>query len=247
MRLTRRLGHGTKGEALRPSWRALAAFLLAAACGSGSAALTQGPPADIALIVSVDVSSSVNTRRYAMQMEGIANALEDPSVAAALLGGPHERTLFTMVTWANTPKIAVPWTAITSRNDAETIAATIRKLPQFTGGFTCLAGMLQFISERVVKRLPAPAKKIVLDVSGDGPDDCNNEDLLKSQHDTLIESGVTINGLPIKDGPDADIIEPWYREHVIGGMGSFAIPARGYNDFARAVRQKFVTEISALP
>jgi hypothetical protein len=241
-----RSGHARSGR-LELSRLCLFAAALFAALTSGSSALTPQPPADIALIVSVDVSSSVDQRRYAMQMEGIAGALEDPSVFAALVGGPNERTLFTMVTWANTPKIAVPWTPIATREDALAIAAAIRQLPQFSGGFTCLASMMQFVSERVVKRLPAKATKIVLDVSGDGPDDCNNDDLLKFQHDTLIDQGVTINGLPIKDGPDADMIEQWYRDHVIGGMGSFAIAAHGYSDFKRAVRQKFVTEISSLP
>ena len=47
-------------------------------------------------------------------------------------------------------------------------------------------------------------------------------------------------------GPDTDTttLDAWYEEHVIGGPGSFLKVAQGYEDFGRAFRQKFVTEIS---
>ena len=32
----------------------------------------------------------------------------------------------------------------------------------------------------------------------------------------------------------------------MGGVGAFVLPANGYNDFERAMRQKFVIEISGL-
>src|SRR5262249_53974171 len=42
---------------------------------------------DTALIVAVDVSNSVDDKRYRLQMEGIAQALEDPGVIQAIVGG----------------------------------------------------------------------------------------------------------------------------------------------------------------
>ncbi len=38
----------------------------------------------------------------------------------------------------------------------------------------------------------------------------------------------------------------WYRENVKVGPGSFVLPANGYSDFGRAIRQKFVLEVSML-
>ena len=40
-------------------------------------------------------------------------------------------------------------------------------------------------------------------------------------------------------------LEGWYQKYVMGGAFAFILPANGYADFARAMRQKFVTEISA--
>ena len=42
-------------------------------------------------------------------------------------------------------------------------------------------------------------------------------------------------------------LETWYRENVMGGNGAFVLPANGYGDFGRAIRQKFVVEISGAP
>ncbi len=43
------------------------------------------------------------------------------------------------------------------------------------------------------------------------------------------------------------MLEPWYRQFVIGGPAAFMLPAQGYGDFASAIRQKFTMEISAIP
>jgi hypothetical protein len=41
-------------------------------------------------------------------------------------------------------------------------------------------------------------------------------------------------------------LEEWFRDNVKGGPGSFVLPANGYGDFGRAIRQKFVLEVSML-
>ena len=60
----------------------------------------------------------------------------------------------------------------------------------------------------------------------------------------LVAEGVTINGLPILEGREADTLEGWYADNVIGGPFAFVLPANGYGDFARAIRRKFLVEIS---
>ena len=45
---------------------------------------------------------------------------------------------------------------------------------------------------------------------------------------------------------DRTSLEQWYRAHVVGGPAAFLLTAAGYGDFSRAMRRKFVIEISAL-
>ncbi len=63
----------------------------------------------------------------------------------------------------------------------------------------------------------------------------------------LVQSGIIINGLPILEGDDGPTLEGWYRDYVVGGTGAFVLPAKGFQDFGNAIRQKFVIEISAHP
>lgn len=225
----------------------MAAMAAAAAVSTTASRAQLAPPAaevDTALIVSVDVSNSVDEQRYRLQMEGIATALEDPEVLKAILNGPQGSILFSMVTWADKPRLALPWQRIAGASDAAAVAAKVRALPRQTGEFTCLSGMLRSISDKVVPQIPARALRIVVDVSGDGRENCNPTEPPAAVRDELAASGVTINGLPILEGDEGPILETWYRENVMGGPGSFILPAHGFNDFGRAIRQKFMIEIS---
>lgn len=202
------------------------------------------PEVDTALIVSVDVSNSVDEARYRLQMEGIAKALEDPGVVAAITTGPQAAILFSIMTWADRSEMTLPWVRISSAAEARAVAARIRKLPRVKGEFTCLSRMLRNVADKVVPQIPAAANRVVIDVSGDGHDDCNPAEPAGAVRDELVAGKVVINGLPILDGDEGKTIEDWYRTNVMGGVGSFVIPANGYGDFERAIRQKFVVEIS---
>jgi hypothetical protein len=236
----------------------------------GQAAVAAAPESvATALVVSVDVSQSVDDTRFRLQMEGIAEALEDPSVVGAITGNPGG-ILFAMVTWADRANLAVGWRRIASRADAVATAALVRATPRQAGEFTCLGQMFRTVTAGVLPALPMPADRVVIDVSGDGIDNCTDADSLAEAHVALLATGATVNGLPILVPGENDVVgagayrapgyglratplpqertslEQWYRAHVIGGPGAFLLAAAGYGDFSRALRRKFVIEISAL-
>lgn len=256
--------------------RSTAAGLLLALIIGWVAGLSAIPPVlaaeaevDTALIVSVDVSNSVDEERYRLQLDGIAKALEDPGVISAILNGPRGSIILQMIQWADRPVISVPWTRIASKEDAVLLAAKVRKLPRHDGEFTCMSRMMRFVFDKIQPTIPVKAARVVMDVSGDGIDNCNGE-ATETVRDELVAAGMIINGLPIHESDPTEpvgsgayrapgepmqplpppnngaplTLEPWYKEHVIGGPGSFVLPAYGYKDFGRAIRQKFVVEIS---
>ena len=218
----------------------IAGYVLALAPG----AWAQREMADTALVLAVDVSGSVTPERFALQMEGIARAFEDASVERAVLSGPHRSIFVTLVEWSNRPAVSVPWTRITDDESARAFAARIRAARRADDQFTCMSAALQMIAGKVLPFLPAPAARTIIDVSGDGHDNCNPEKPVDAVRDELVAAGVTINGLPILEGDEADTLEQWYRNHVIGGQNAFLLPASGFRDFGRAIRAKFVLEIS---
>jgi hypothetical protein len=199
---------------------------------------------DVALVLAVDVSGSVDDSRFSLQMEGIARAFEDRDVQNTILSGPYGALLVTLVNWSQKPQIAVPWRVIASPADAMAFAADVRRAPRRAEDFTCMSLMMQVVGEKLLPLMPVPADRLVVDISGDGRDNCNPRTTVDSMRDGLVADNVTVNGLPIREGREAETIAPWYEQHVIGGAASFLLPANGYQDFGRAIRQKFIIEIS---
>lgn len=226
---------------------------------------------DTALVLAVDVSDSVDAERYRLQMEGIALALEDDGVINAITSGPRGAILLSLVSWADKAELQMPWTLVRNAEEARAVAGIIRALPQRTGEYTCVARMLTYVREFVIDTLPATASRRVIDVSGDGIDNCSRPDVSAQERDKLVAAGVAINALPILVKGENDVvgsgayrapgfvldgqpigpgvgettIDAWYRDYVIGGPGAFVLTAQGFGDFGRSFRQKFVTEISA--
>lgn len=237
-----------------------------------SSAETSGSMPATALVLSIDTSGSVDEERYNLQREGVAEALEDPVTLSAISASGGAGIYLAIVTWADAAQIGVDWRRVASVEDAAQVAAAVRRLPRTPGEFTCIGGMMRTVLERLVRRLPTPTERVIVDVSGDGIDNCGSVREVEDERDALLAAGATINGLPIlvpgendvvgvgafrKPGfglrelpgmsdQEASTIDRWYKDHVIGGPGAFILPAQGYEDFARALRRKLVTEISGL-
>ncbi len=202
---------------------------------------------DTALVLAVDISGSVDEKRFALQMEGIAKAFEDREVQGLILSGPHRAMLVSLVEWSNRAAVTIPWTLIVSREDAVEFADRVRHAGRVDDQFTCMARALTLVEGKVLPFLPIPADRTVIDISGDGHDNCNTSPPVDAVRDELAAAGVTTNGLPILEGEEALTLEAWYRDHVIGGPGAFLVPAHGFVDVARAMRRKFLIEVSARP
>lgn len=199
---------------------------------------------DTALVLAVDVSQSINVERYALQMAGIAKTFEDPEIQQMILSGPNRSMFVALVEWSNRAFVSIPWTLITSRKEAQTFADKVRHAPRADNQFTCMAQALQLVQDKVLPFLPARPDRTIIDVSGDGRDNCNTQPSIDAVRDEIVSAGVIINGLPILEGDEAGILEDWYTAHVIGGIGAFVVPALGFDDFERAMKRKFLTEVS---
>ncbi len=187
---------------------ALAALL------AGSAPARAAESVATALIVSVDVSQSVDDARFTLQMEGIAEALEDPGVLAAITGNAGG-ILFAMVTWADRAGMPVPWRRITNKAEAAAAAAAVRATPRQAGEFTCIGQMFRTVAASVIPAMPMPADRIVVDVSGDGIDNCTDPDAMEAERRDVLALGATINGLPILVPGENDVV----------GAGAYRAPA----------------------
>jgi hypothetical protein len=197
---------------------------------------------DLALVLAVDSSGSVDAEEFALQRKGYAGALTHPDVLGAVRRGAVGAIAVAVVEWSGPSlrTVVVDWTRVSDQASAETVAGKLLTLPRsIFGGGTAVGAAIDLGMETLAK-CPFTAGRRTIDISGDGVNNRGRPpDLAR---DEAMAQRVTINGLAIVEfGND---IEKYYRDHVIGGPGAFVIRADGFEDFARAVRRKLVLEIA---
>src|SRR5262245_63433412 len=69
---------------------------------------------DLLLVLSSDVSRSVDHPKFLLQREGYAAAISDPQVMDAIRSGPHQRIAICFVEWSGfgAQKLVIDWTLI---------------------------------------------------------------------------------------------------------------------------------------
>jgi len=222
----------------------LKAVTLAAALFTlASPARAQQATTDLLLVLAVDASGSVNQTRFELQKRGYAAAFRHPRVLNAIRSGSTQSIAVTMMQWTG-PTLqvqVVPWTLIKDEATTNAFADAIDAAPRqlFSGG-TSISGAIDF-SMLLLPSAPFRGLKRVIDVSGDGSN--NRGRPVSLARDDAVRQGVVINGLPILE------LEPYldryYFEQVIGGPGSFMIPAETFEAFPAAVLKKLIQEIAA--
>ena len=219
---------------------AVAALLLA----SGGVARTQpaAKPVDLALVLAVDASGSVNAERFELQKHGYAAAFRNPRVIDAIAAGAQHAIAVSMVQWTG-PSLhvqVVGWTLVSDRPSAEALANAIDAVPRrLFGGGTSLSGAIDE-GAALLAASPYRAARRVIDVSGDGSN--NRGRPAEDARDDAVRVGIVINGLPIA-WIEPDLVA-YYRANVIGGPGAFVIGIESYDNFADAILNKLVTEIA---
>lgn len=218
-----------------------AAFLLLALTTPSPVTRAQDAEVDLALVLAVDCSFSVDFREFALQMKGLGEAFRKPEIKRAIAMGNLQRIAVSVVQWSDESNqvVAMPWTILESEEDGdlfgETLAAMPRKLAE---GGTSISSALLY-SAAHLSRAPR-ALRLVIDVSSDGR---NNVGVpVSAVRDRLVSQGITINALTIlNEWPTLDV---YFQNQVVGGEGHFVIPANDYGAYADAIYRKLLREIT---
>lgn len=202
---------------------------------------------DLALVIAVDVSYSMDPDEQMLQREGFTQAFRSPDVHDSIRRGVLGRIAVAYMEWAGAgdQKVVLPWTVLDSSESATAFAERLAEAPTRRAQRTSISGAIDF-GVRLLAESGFAAVRQVIDVSGDGPN--NQGRPVAVARDEALASGITINGLPIMlkapgyfDIPDLD---NYYRDCVIGGQGAFMVPAREREQFREAVRTKIILEVA---
>lgn len=207
-----------------------------------------------ALALGLDVSGSVDAREYRQQIGGLAEALSDPRVRAALLALPGHPVDLLVYEWSGPGDQAVilPWTTL--RDDATLEAATAQLRGterRATTPGTALGNAME-VGARLLAQRPNCAKH-TLDISGDGISNFGPRP--RDMRATLEGRGLTINALvigadnaPAGDRREAEVdsLSSYFRAEVILGPDAFVQTALGFDDYARAMAEKLLRELDGM-
>ena len=193
---------------------------------------------EVALMLAVDVSGSVDPREYRIQMEGLREGLLDRAVSAALVGGQSKLAL---MQWTGTSRqeVVIGWT--TMRDDADVLAFAndVVSTPRVWRNFSTAIGEALVLSLPYFAQVPE-CERYVIDISGDGPS--NEGRAPRSVWPALQAAGVTVNALVIEAGIPG--LTRYFESDVITGPGAFAVTANGFEDYPREIRRKLLRELT---
>jgi uncharacterized protein DUF1194 len=122
-------------------------------------------------------------------------------------------------------------------------------------GRTAIGDALDFAVMQIEAATIA-AERRVIDVSGDGASNSARE--ITAARDDAVGKGITINGLAIINEKTSGEfggylwahthppggLPKYYRENVAGGPGAFVVHVVNFDEFAEAMTNKLITEVS---
>lgn len=196
---------------------------------------------ELALVVALDVSRSVDKFEYRLMRNGIGAAFLDQDVVdviSALPGG----IMVTVTQWGGVDqqRQAIGWQHL---EDLESTLNFVETFTQIDRGYwmadTSVSGALLH-AELLLQSPQARCRRKVIDVSGDG---ISNSGPDVSQIALTVERrGITINGLIIS-GAKPDPVT-YFVTQVIGGPGAFVEVADSYQNYEQAMKRKLLRELT---
>lgn len=194
---------------------------------------------DTALLLAIDISGSIDAAEYDLQVRGLADGLENPSIVDALVAG---QDAIAVVQWSGVgaQALVLPWQRVFDAGDVARLAAAARSLPRsFRASETAVGQAIDFS----VAQFPAVSdcRRKVIDISGDGPE--NVGFTVGQARQRAEEQGIEINAIAIEDMGMSTPITTFYKRWAIT-KGGFVITARGLRDYPRAMREKLLRELT---
>ena len=193
------------------------------------------------LVLALDISASVDSDEFALQINGIAAAFRDPDIIAAIERSRPGGIAVAIIEWSEpqSTKVVVPFHQLVDGRTSRAFGFLASRVWRVANSsYTSIgAGISAALDLMAANDFAAPRR--VIDVSGDGRN--NRAPYPDEVRPRVLAAGVTVNGLAIET--DDDTLARYYRQEVIVGADAFVERARDYNDYAEHIRRKLLREI----
>jgi hypothetical protein len=198
----------------------------------------------LALLLALDVSSSVDAAEDRLQRGGVVSALTSPEVVAAFFAADQPVAL-SIYEWSGryNQEVLLDWTLIDSQETLLQAAQEVAASKRSHNDFPTAMGYALGFGARMLERAPQCLRK-TLDMAGDGQ---NNEGFgPKAAYREFPFADVTVNGLVVNAADyEGEVgLIAFYRGEVLHGPGAFMVIANSFDDYERALRRKLERELT---
>lgn len=195
----------------------------------------------LALMLALDVSSSVDETEYDLQRRGLAAALDAPEVRHAILNGAPGHVALAVFEWSSNrwQKLQLDWTRLRRPADIDMAVRVLATMRRSRNDLPTSMGPALGYAVTKLRKGPDCARRVI-DVSGDGVH--NHHYGPREAYRHFPFGGVTVNGLVIL-GSDPGVLS-FYATEVLHGPGAFLMTANGYEAFRAAMTRKLYREIN---
>lgn len=198
-----------------------------------------------ALALGLDVSGSVDAREYRLQLDGVAGALDDPAVRAAILSAPEAPVSLLVYEWSGPTdqRVIAPWRSITDAAALQELIDGLRQVERAAASPGTALGVAVAAGAAYLAQRPACLKH-TLDISGDGISNLGPRPRdVKRQ---LAGRNLTVNALVVEAAEEDSTLTGYFLAEVITGPGAFALPAAGFDAYQSAMTTKLLRELAVL-
>jgi hypothetical protein len=207
-------------------------------------AAAQQVPVAVELVLALDSSASVDGQEFALQIEGLALAFRDMEVQRAVEDLRPLGAAVAVVQWGapGETRMVLPFTHLVNARDSKAFGFRIGLVRRWTWASATSIATAITDSAALIETNGFDGYRKVIDVSGDGEDNAGED--LEAARQSADALGIIVNGLPIM--ADVSTLDRYYRDRVIIGVDCFIEPARDFDDYVRAIREKLLRELRPL-
>ena len=198
-----------------------------------------------ALALGLDVSGSVDAREYHLQLDGVAGALDDPLVRAAILSAPEAPVSLLVYEWSGPTdqRVIAPWRSITGAAALQDLIDGLRQVERAAASPGTALGVAMAAGAAYLAQQPNCLKH-TLDISGDGTSNLGPRPRDVKQQ--LAGKDVTVNALVIEPAGNDAPLTAYFAAEVVTGPAGFALPAAGFDAYQSAMTTKLLRELAVL-
>lgn len=193
---------------------------------------------DLALLLAVDVSGSVDSDEFRIQMDGLADGLRDPIVSDALV---RAKAKIMLVQWTGLGRqqATIPWTSLNNFQALEAFASSVQNDPRLWRNFSTAIGEALDHSINEFNSVPE-CQRHIIDLSGDG---FSNEGAEPATFRSKLRAAkIIVNAIAIEQSEPE--LTAYFYENVIAGDGAFVMSASGFDDYPDSIRKKLLREVT---